>query len=272
MYENFGNEFPTILSYLRKMIAMQVGIGSIANVDSSKPLASELNMMQLLLDVRSKEEALDFLKKFLHDNAKYIECLVRGIGEHLKENQSKAVKISFDDLDKSVIPLVPLPSKFSEFRQKYYRVKCYKCEQFPLTGRGSLCLICGKISCRFVCAKDSKKIQSCGNLNKHAKDVHCGVGLCLDTETATAFMINSPKNVVFKSIYEDQYGQKVEPLTNFNWDEYLLNQTSIEELRKELVANTIAQKICRVIDTSGSKNKGQYHVMLVESVQNILLI
>ena len=256
--ENLDMELPTVLSFLRKIITVTVSIGYFDLESNQKGLVKPSEILKLLLGLQQSSDVKQLINQFVISNSKTIEVMINAINEYIRNfhlSKQSDLTVTFDDLDENSLPIINFPKDYQEFRSKYQRQKCQLCNEFSLTGRGSVCLICGKVLCRFMCKDSNRMFSEAGNLNEHSKKEHCGVSAFVDTELSLVFFVNTPKNVVFKHLYEDKYGQRIDPHTNTNWADYKLNRQVISEIKKLFVQNAIPQKICRIIDESEKKIK-----------------
>ena len=255
LVENIDFDLPTVLTYLRKIVAVTSSIGYFNLESDYKDLLKSSQILSLILGLEKTNVSVkDVLKQFVTANEKTFGMIFKGISEYVRKKlDPKEIRIFFDGLKGSTVAVLTLPEDYQGFRALFQKQKCHLCYEFPLTGRGTVCLICGKFMCVSAC-KDRKRRQMAGNLNEHAREYHCGVAAFIDTELSFVFLLNSPKNVVFRHLYENKYGQSIDRLDQrVEWRDYKLNEQAMNELKNLIVENQIPQKICRLIDENESR-------------------
>ena len=138
--------------------------------------------------------------------------------------------------------LIKLPENFYDLSINLNNVKCELCKNYPEVGNRCICLLCGFFLCSTSCKK-SQLINSTGNLNHHSLMYHVGTSIFLNIETGKIYLVNSPKNIEFTSIYNDKLGQSLQLITNSNWKDFYLDHTSLEKLKKILIHGKISHQI-----------------------------
>ena len=245
----YMEELQTFLSYLKKVAVVVSSIGhGYLNNDYKELFQNSTQMLTLLLNLNTtKFSTKDILKEFVVSNENIFGAIFKGISEYIKAKSSlKEIRIFPDGLKASDIAIIPLPESYQEFKGLFLKEKCHLCHEF--IGRGVICLICGKFMCLANCQTENVS-QLSGNLNLHARQSHCGITAFVDSEHSIVFLINSPKNVVYKHIYENKYGQRIDRLSQkVDWKAYKLNVQVIEEIKDLLINNQIPQKICRLLE------------------------
>lgn len=246
--DNIDFELPSLLSYLRKIVVVTSSIGCCHLNSDYKDLLTCSQILSALLNLEKSNYPLkDLLEQFLVTNEKTFETIFKGVSEYIKRKSDfKAIKIPNDCLQAADVALISLPEDYQKFKALFQREKCQLCNEF--LGRGTICLICGKFMCLSRCEK-AKTLKTFGNLNEHARESHCGIAAFIDTELSFVFFLNSPKNEVFRQVYENKYGQSIDRLNQkVEWRDYKLNEQVINEIKNLVIENQIPQKVCRLID------------------------
>jgi len=150
--------------------------------------------------------------------------------------------------------MIQLPDTCLEFNTHYFSQKCNLCQKFSSHLYTSICLICGEVLCTAYCNKNPNQA---GNLNRHAKKYHMGMGLFLDVQRFKENLVNSPVNTAYTKtgLYLDNLGQDIIPLlenpfpskiAKFDFTHYKLNQEYMKELHDIVYQQTLRKEIFSV--------------------------
>jgi len=211
----------------------------------------DLKLFELLCSLKSDEEYLSELLRFIGINSSSFEEAVCGLLGKCEKGPLNEIlmaslstqKQGFGNLQgppsrKLAPKLVKLPLTYAEFVDKYFDVRCSLCNKISPILNGCLCLICGDLICGSTCDFIHK-----GNLNQHAKDYHMGVGYFLDRSSLKKLLINTPVNCNLngKGVYIDEFGQMIimalqnaQEIYKVDYKKYLLNPASEQE-DKEII-------------------------------------
>lgn len=256
VFENIEAEMPDLLAYLRKIVTMVSSIGDFYLESDYKDLLNASELLTLLLGLQNSKEIKEVFAHFMTSNEAILESLLKGIHQHLAAADRPERLLLKNVPIERALAVMPLPEDYKDFRSLYQKEKCCICNEFPTTGCGFACLICGKLFCQSKCKSNSTNQVKVGNLNVHALVEHCGISAFIEIEFSAVFLLNFPKNVLFKAIYETKYGLRISPAHKaVDWNEYKLNKQGYAEIKKLIVQNQVPQKICRIIDGSEDYEK-----------------
>jgi len=147
--------------------------------------------------------------------------------------------------------MIQLPETYLEFNIRYFHEKCSLCKKFTSHLYTSICLICGEVLCTGYCNND---MNQAGNLNRHVKKYHLGMGIFIDVQSLYQNLINSPINLTYekKGLYLDDLGQDIASLiknldtaslAKLDFSQFKLNQELVKEFSETLNLQTLRKFI-----------------------------
>jgi len=167
---------------------------------------------------------------------------------------AKAVGLEFENprIVKYGPRRISLPENYAQFNNDYFVEKCQLCHKFSHHLLTSICLICGEIMCEMYCDPTNKVS---GNLNRHAKKYHLGMGLFIDMVKLGGRLINVPLNLRYREQepYIDNLGQSFNSmldshhkLKDFDFGKFMLNQKYVEEIDQMIRLQSVRQTIFKI--------------------------
>ena len=159
---------------------------------------------------------------------------------------------------------VKLPDNYAQFNDKYFTEKCQLCEKYSPHLLTSICLICGEIMCEMYCDPLTKVS---GNLNRHAKKYHMGMGVFIDMVKLGGRLVNVPLNLRYREQepYIDNFGQSFnsvldshQKLKEFDFAKFVLNPKYVEETDQMIRLQSIRQTIFKIGLKLNQKSQNGY--------------
>jgi len=273
---NLGNEIAKIftekkeeiekefLHFLKKLIFIKSIIENWDYNDSSlenirnilnKNNKSDSEKIQELLDILNiSENPFIYLIEKLNNNENIfcytksakLENILKKLGPRVDKKITPDISF-YLTTTKLDFRFVTLPGSYSDLFLKFYPQICQQCKKSDQNK--CLCLTCGAIvcansaCCRFFINKESRPVESIGEVTNHTLLCCGGTGIFLYLYYGTLILQSDKLGVQISSFYINKYGKDISffcknnglPFTSTEFSKYLLNETKYKELR-EIIA------------------------------------
>ncbi|KAL4469920.1 hypothetical protein ABPG72_006560 [Tetrahymena utriculariae] len=194
----------------------------------------------------SKEEVLNLLR-FMNVNEpqqdqqkQFIELCLNHQFNHFNLNILKITP------NNTSLNFVSLEHNFNDLFKKYQRVKCSLCNDVSKyrDGNPTMCLICGDVICSITCNAYEQINQKnhIGNLNIHAKQMHCNSSLFLDLTTSQVIYVSYPHNCPQGELYLNNFGIPFKKVAK-DWSQFSLDNTILSKLHQNTTNLEIVDQI-----------------------------
>ncbi|EAR98722.2 N-recognin zinc finger protein (macronuclear) [Tetrahymena thermophila SB210] len=195
--------------------------------DSKDEVLSLLRFMNV--DISSQEEQKQFIEL----------CLKH----QFNHNNLNILKITPNNTS---LNFVSLEHNFNDLFKKYQRVKCSICGDLSKyrDGNPTMCLICGDVICSITC-KSYEQINAknhLGNLNLHAKQMHCSSSLFLDLTTSQVIYVSYPHNCPQGELYANSFGIPFKKNAK-DWSQFQLDNSILSKLHQTTSSLEIVDQI-----------------------------
>lgn len=147
--------------------------------------------------------------------------------------------------------MIQLPETYAEFNKKYMAARCSLCKGYSENLTRCICLICGDFMCGLYCNSPNPVL---GNLNRHAKKCHMGIGLFIDVHSLAYQVVSAGTNALAMKheIYIDQLGQPIRKFLKDNaevktldFKQFKLNPEALNQFQEIIHAHNMRKEVFR---------------------------
>ncbi|KAL4461517.1 hypothetical protein ABPG74_016141 [Tetrahymena malaccensis] len=217
------------------------------------------NLLSLFFDFDSQIK--QNLNRIFDDSKDEVQNLLKFMNVNVpqKDQQKQFIELclknQFDHSNMNILKITPnntslnfvsLEHNYNDLFKKYQRVKCSICNDVSKyrDGNPTMCLICGDILCSITCNtyEQLNAKNHIGNLNIHAKQMHCNSSIFLDLTTSQIIYVSYPHNCPQGELYVNNFGIPFKKVAK-DWSQFQLDNSILSKLHQNATNLEIVDQI-----------------------------